>query len=113
LSRAVERRLFQGIKMVSNYILDGIRKCWMLTYNHYVDADKPKDDTTNTASSTKRNSNSLKNLAKKYLSRDIQMSGRDGHDSLEDAVAARDLVHYQILDLNEAGLRLDSSITSG
>jgi hypothetical protein len=32
------------------------------------------------------------------------MSGRDGHDSLEDAVAARDLVHYHILDLNKAGL---------
>ncbi|KAJ4307928.1 hypothetical protein N0V94_009561 [Neodidymelliopsis sp. IMI 364377] len=37
--------------------------------------------------------NSLKTLAKKYLNRDIQLNGKRGHDSLEDAIAARDLVH--------------------
>jgi DNA polymerase III epsilon subunit-like protein len=76
----------------------------MLTSGPKVDVDNPEQDTTNTASSTKRKTNSLKNLAKRYLSRDIQMNGKDGHDSLEDAVAARDVVHYQVLDLNKAGL---------
>jgi RNA exonuclease 1 len=38
----------------------------------------------------------LKTLAKKLLGRDIQMKGKVGHDSLEDAVAARDVVHWQI-----------------
>jgi RNA exonuclease 1 len=38
----------------------------------------------------------LKTLSKKYLGRDIQMKGKVGHDSLEDAVAARDVVHWQI-----------------
>jgi RNA exonuclease 1 len=42
---------------------------------------------------------SLKTLAKQYLGRDIQMG--KGHDSLEDAVAARDLVHYNVLGLGE------------
>lgn len=40
----------------------------------------------------------LKTLAKKYLNRDIQTSGQLGHDSLEDAVAARDVVHWIISD---------------
>jgi RNA exonuclease 1 len=35
---------------------------------------------------------SLKTLAKVKLGRDIQV-GRNGHDSVEDALAARDLVH--------------------
>ncbi|KAH7111748.1 ribonuclease H-like domain-containing protein [Dendryphion nanum] len=37
---------------------------------------------------------SLKTLTKKRLDRDIQISGKLGHDSLEDATAARDLVHW-------------------
>jgi len=41
----------------------------------------------------------LKTLAKKLLKRDIQMGGRLGHDSLEDAVAARDVVHFLISKL--------------
>jgi DNA polymerase III epsilon subunit-like protein len=77
----------------------------MLISGPKVDVDNHEQDTTtNTASSTERKTNSLKNLAKRYLGRDIQMNGRDGHDSLEDAVAARDVVHYQVLDLNKAGL---------
>jgi RNA exonuclease 1 len=43
---------------------------------------------------------SLKTLAKKYLDRDIQ-KGNKGHDSLEDAIAARDIVHYNVLSLGE------------
>ncbi|KAF1837952.1 hypothetical protein BDW02DRAFT_542750 [Decorospora gaudefroyi] len=39
----------------------------------------------------------LKTLLKKYLDRDIQMQGNKGHDSLEDAVAARDLVHWMVM----------------
>jgi RNA exonuclease 1 len=46
----------------------------------------------------KRGMMSLKMLAKKYLDRDIQV-GKKGHDSLEDAVAARDVVHYNVLAL--------------
>lgn len=39
---------------------------------------------------------SLKNLAKKKLGRTIQNAGRAGHDSIEDAVAARDIVIWHI-----------------
>ncbi|KAH7082023.1 hypothetical protein FB567DRAFT_530457 [Paraphoma chrysanthemicola] len=46
---------------------------------------------------------SLKTLTKLRLGRDIQTSGRKGHDSLEDAVAARDLVHWNIMNPNEVG----------
>lgn len=42
---------------------------------------------------------SLKTLAKKYLDRDIQNKGKAGHDSLEDAMAARDIVHCNVLAL--------------
>lgn len=40
---------------------------------------------------------SLKALAKKKLGRVIQDGGNKGHDSVEDAVAARDLVHHHVL----------------
>lgn len=39
---------------------------------------------------------SLKALSKAYLKRDIQFKGR-GHDSLEDATATRDLLHWHIV----------------
>lgn len=39
----------------------------------------------------------LKTLMKKYLDREIQMQGNMGHDSFEDALAARDLVHYMVM----------------
>ncbi|KAF2843693.1 hypothetical protein M501DRAFT_925592 [Patellaria atrata CBS 101060] len=39
---------------------------------------------------------SLKTLVKTRLDRDIQTRGREGHDSLEDAIAARDLIHWII-----------------
>jgi DNA polymerase III epsilon subunit-like protein len=43
-----------------------------------------------------RGSLSLKTLVKNRLDRDIQMRGNQGHDSLEDATAARDLIHWII-----------------
>lgn len=39
----------------------------------------------------------LKTLMKKYINRDIQTQGNKGHDSFEDALAARDLVHWMVL----------------
>jgi len=39
---------------------------------------------------------SLKTLARTKLGREIQNAGKAGHDSLEDAIAARDLVHWHI-----------------
>lgn len=42
---------------------------------------------------------SLKTLAEKRLGRKIQMGeGKTGHDSLEDSIAARDLVHWHIMN---------------
>ncbi|EEH41042.2 hypothetical protein PAAG_03328 [Paracoccidioides lutzii Pb01] len=39
---------------------------------------------------------SLKSLAREKLGREIQSRGNRGHDSLEDALAARDLVHWHV-----------------
>jgi RNA exonuclease 1 len=39
----------------------------------------------------------LKTLMKKYLGQDVQMQGKKGHDSMEDAIAARDLVHWMVM----------------
>ncbi|KLJ07546.1 hypothetical protein EMPG_16960 [Blastomyces silverae] len=47
---------------------------------------------------------SLKTLARERLGRDIQNAGNKGHDSLEDALAARDLVHWHIVNRGKAGL---------
>ncbi|KAK0710674.1 ribonuclease H-like domain-containing protein [Lasiosphaeris hirsuta] len=44
---------------------------------------------------------SLKALIKRRCGRDIQTKGKNGHDSLEDAVAARDLVHFHVMALLE------------
>ncbi|KAI8938684.1 hypothetical protein NX059_004551 [Plenodomus lindquistii] len=46
---------------------------------------------------------SLKTLAKLRLCREIQTGGKKGHDSLEDALAARDLVHWSIMNPDEVG----------
>ncbi|RFU74662.1 rna exonuclease [Trichoderma arundinaceum] len=43
---------------------------------------------------------SLKALAKERLARDIQVSGR-GHDSVEDSIATRDILHWNVLKLLE------------
>jgi hypothetical protein len=40
---------------------------------------------------------SLKTLAMVRLGREIQAGGKKGHDSLEDALAARDLAHSQYM----------------
>jgi RNA exonuclease 1 len=42
---------------------------------------------------------SLKTMTKKYPGRDIQTKGKAGHDSLEDAIAARDLVHRNVCEV--------------
>ncbi|MCJ1334880.1 RNA exonuclease 3 [Bachmanniomyces sp. S44760] len=47
----------------------------------------------------------LKMLVKKYLDRDIQMSGAEGHDSNEDARAAGDLVRLKVSELWKAMMR--------
>ncbi|EGE80296.1 RNA exonuclease [Blastomyces dermatitidis ATCC 18188] len=47
---------------------------------------------------------SLKTLARERLGRDIQNAGNKGHDSLEDALAARDLVHWHIVNRGRVGL---------
>ncbi|PGH01444.1 hypothetical protein GX51_05251 [Blastomyces parvus] len=47
---------------------------------------------------------SLKTLARERLGRDIQNAGNKGHDSLEDALAARDLVHWHIVNRGKVGL---------
>jgi RNA exonuclease 1 len=39
---------------------------------------------------------SLKTLARTRLNQDIQNAGKQGHDSLEDALAARDLAHWHV-----------------
>jgi RNA exonuclease 1 len=65
------------------------------------EAKKSKEDGGNAEEKVKKKKGgtmSLKTLAKKYLGRDIQV-GKKGHDSLEDAVAARDIVHYNVLGL--------------
>jgi RNA exonuclease 1 len=57
------------------------------------------NDTTTTTQKGKKSTPgrlSLKTLAKERLGRSIQMAGNKGHDSLEDAIAARDLVHWTI-----------------
>lgn len=58
--------------------------------------DKPSTVPQKKLKRSSSGSLSLKNLVKKRLSRNIQMGGRSGHDSLEDAIAARDLVHFII-----------------
>jgi RNA exonuclease 1 len=41
---------------------------------------------------------SLKTLTWERLRREIQTAGRRGHDSLEDAIATRDLAHWNVLN---------------
>lgn len=43
---------------------------------------------------------SLKALAKERLGRDIQIRGK-GHDSVEDSIAARDILHWNVCNLLE------------
>ncbi|KAK2785251.1 hypothetical protein FQN52_008591 [Onygenales sp. PD_12] len=45
---------------------------------------------------------SLKTLAKEKLGREIQNAGKRGHDSLEDAVAARDVANWYVSELMAA-----------
>ncbi|OJD13444.1 hypothetical protein AJ78_06097 [Emergomyces pasteurianus Ep9510] len=47
---------------------------------------------------------SLKTLARERLGREIQNAGKKGHDSLEDALAARDLAHWHVVNSGMVGL---------
>jgi RNA exonuclease 1 len=60
----------------------------------------PGNNTTTTPQKRTRSTPgrlSLKTLSKQHMGRDIQMAGNKGHDSLEDAIAAKDLVHWSIM----------------
>ena len=66
-----------------------------------VPNDKGKETTERTQKKKKGSGNlSLKTLTQKRLGRQIQAGGKAGHDSLEDAIAARDLVHWIIMNPN-------------
>jgi hypothetical protein len=55
----------------------------------------------------------LKALVKKYLDRDIQTKGSQGHDSKEDAIATGDLVRVKAAEtwkiLKSKGWRIEDS----
>ncbi|KAK3384877.1 hypothetical protein B0H63DRAFT_432374 [Podospora didyma] len=59
----------------------------------------PYDVTPTQAGKKPEDGLSLKAMAMRKLGRAIQTGGRRGHDSLEDAIASRDLVHAHILGL--------------
>ncbi|KAK0118579.1 hypothetical protein ONS95_007465 [Cadophora gregata] len=65
------------------------------------DLDKLKEAQQHKESPTKkvkgRGTLSLKTLTWERLRREIQTTGRKGHDSLEDAIATRDLAHWNVL----------------
>lgn len=61
---------------------------------------KTEGDDKNAESSPQEGGLSLKSLTLKRLDRVIQIKGR-GHDSLEDALATRDLLHWHIAALPE------------
>ena len=68
-----------------------------------IDAQTMGDSTNPTEGEPKKKKKkgtgdlALKTLLKKYLDTDIQTQGNKGHDSLEDATAARDLVHWMVM----------------
>lgn len=51
---------------------------------------------------------SLKTLSRVRLGRDIQV-GNDGHDSVEDAIAARDIAHWNVLNFGHGIYEIQSS----
>ncbi|KAL9942236.1 hypothetical protein ACHAO5_008152 [Verticillium nonalfalfae] len=67
-----------------------------------ADAEKIDEKKEKKQQSSQRGKLTLKSLAQERLGRQIQM-GR-GHDSLEDAMAARDLVHWHVLRLLEQAM---------
>jgi RNA exonuclease 1 len=72
--------------------------------NESREGDKPKEGVpgdTNKRGQRNPDGMSLKALAMKYLGRAIQV-GRKGHDSLEDALATRDLIHAHITGLDSS-----------
>jgi RNA exonuclease 1 len=101
-SFAIEHRRFTAKQMEEEK-----RKNEMIAQGLITDEDLEEERNSKEAAASgeekvkkkKGGTMSLKTLAKQYLGRDIQMG--KGHDSLEDAVAARDLVHYNVLGLGE------------
>ncbi|PNP56467.1 hypothetical protein THARTR1_03163 [Trichoderma harzianum] len=73
-----------------------------------VDQELPKEaantqqgsDEKGPAAPRQRGGLSLKALAKERLGRDIQIRGK-GHDSVEDSIAARDILHWNVCSLLE------------
>ncbi|POS87769.1 hypothetical protein EPUL_002582 [Erysiphe pulchra] len=63
---------------------------------------EPKESKQKSRSSGKF---SLKSLTKERIGRNIQQ-GRSGHDSLEDAIAARDLAHWNVMNQDTNNLIL-------
>ncbi|TDZ40767.1 RNA exonuclease 3 [Colletotrichum trifolii] len=69
----------------------------LMTFSDAEGSDKGSDGETKTKTQrSKRGKLSLKALTREILGRNIQV-GKAGHDSLEDALAARDLVHWFIM----------------
>jgi RNA exonuclease 1 len=64
-------------------------------------ADGLEDTTQKTARIRKPGKFALKTLTKQRLDREIQTNGNKGHDSLEDATASRDLIHWTVLHPEE------------
>jgi len=61
-------------------------------------AEKPEEAKKKTQRAPKGSGPlSLKSLTLQRWGREIQKSGQRGHDSLEDAIAARDLAHWHVL----------------
>jgi RNA exonuclease 1 len=65
--------------------------------------EEKRDETVAKKENTRRKAPgnlSLKSLVSKRLDRNIQSDEKTGHDSLEDAIAARDLVHWIVSNPN-------------
>ena len=93
----------EAVRRVEECLLEvtGLAKSSMLT--PATDAQTMIDSTNPTEGEPKKKKKkgtgdlALKTLLKKYLDTDIQTKGNKGHDSLEDATAARDLVHWMVM----------------
>ncbi|KAM0645677.1 hypothetical protein ACHAO3_009226 [Verticillium nonalfalfae] len=68
----------------------------------YVETPGENEKEEKKKQSSQRGKLTLKTLSRERLRRQIQM-GRRGHDSLEDALAARDIVHWHVLRLIKTG----------
>jgi RNA exonuclease 1 len=69
-------------------------------------SDKPTEQPRKKAKGSGRFS--LKSLTKERVGRDIQM-GREGHDSVKDAVATRDIAHWNVINFGHGFYEIQSS----